>query len=413
MVPAFGLVESKALYPYFARCSGSLADKWHEAILNAGPGQTAIINISPGLAQGTLDAIGAGAFDYNFGALENSDNKFTKSYGSLSFGAFGNPSKNDVFMLDAFQWLPKGFGAWFYGADNSPGMVRLRENKKCAQEVAAKLIEEKRQELKDGTSRKDVLSLLVKANSALRPDWRLKNEEIAAQVRTILFAGHETVARALSLGFWELARNRDVQERLRKEITETLGRIRARGDSDFTVKDFDSMPYLVAVGKEILRVYSPVQELIRMPLKDDVLPLSTPIVGISGRVYNELHVPAGTNIAVSVIGYNLNKGLWGSGAYEFRPERWLDVNEKPETPFGVYGNLATFSGGVKGCIGWRFAVIEMHALLVTLVRQFDFSLPKNGQEIKQTRTVGSNPVVIGEEHKGPQMPLRVSILENE
>jgi hypothetical protein len=30
---------------------------------------------------------------------------------------------------------------------------------------------------------------------------------------------------------------------------ERLGRIRARGESDFTVSDFDSMPYLLAVGK--------------------------------------------------------------------------------------------------------------------------------------------------------------------
>jgi hypothetical protein len=53
----------------------------------------------------------------------------------------------------------------------------------------------------------------------------------------------------LSLGFWELAKNRNVQERLRTEIMETLGKIRARGDSDFIANDFDSMPYLLAVGK--------------------------------------------------------------------------------------------------------------------------------------------------------------------
>ena len=34
---------------------------------------------------------------------------------------------------------------------------------------------------------------------------------------------------------------------------ETLGRIRARGDNDFTVNDFDSMPYLLAVGKVCLK----------------------------------------------------------------------------------------------------------------------------------------------------------------
>lgn len=55
----------------------------------------------------------------------------------------------------------------------------------------------------------------------------------------------------------------------------------------------------------------------------------------------------------------------------------------------------------------------MHTFLVTLIRQFDFSLPNNGQEMRKMRTLGIIPVVAGEEHKGPQMPLRVSILENE
>ena len=107
---------------------------------------------------------------------------------------------------------------------------------------------------------------------------------------------------------------------------ETLGRIKTRGDSDFTVNDFDSMPYLLAVGKvrselvylparaealtpylwqEVLRVYPALLEVQRMPNKDDVLPLSKPIVGISGKVYKELSIPAGTLISISTVGYNL------------------------------------------------------------------------------------------------------------
>ena len=61
---------------------------------------------------------------------------------------------------------------------------------------------------------------------------------------------------------------------------------------------------------------------------------------------------------------------------------------------------------------WLFAadsVIEMHTFLVTLVRQFDFSLPGNGQEVKTLRFGLTTPVVIGEEHKGPQLPLKVAI----
>ena len=77
-----------------------------------------------------------------------------------SFDAFGKPSKTRLFVMDAFKFAPKGFITWISDRSKSPWMVRLRENRKCAHEVAAKLIEEKRQELKDGTSRKDLLSLL-------------------------------------------------------------------------------------------------------------------------------------------------------------------------------------------------------------------------------------------------------------
>lgn len=59
------------------------------------------------------------------------------------------------------------------------------------------------------------------------------------------------------------------------------------------------------------------------------------------------------------------------------------------------------------------SVIEMHTFLVTLLRQFDFSLPNNGQEVRVMRTAGIVPLVVGEEHKGPQMPLKITILGSE
>ena len=107
---------------------------------------------------------------------------------------------------------------------------------------------------------------------------------------------------------------------------ETLGRIRTRGDDDFAANDFDSMPYLIAFGKvvqarsimlvqkltvaihspqEVLRVYPIAVEILRVSKRDHVLPLSKPIVGVSGKIYKELSVPAGTFTKISTLGYNL------------------------------------------------------------------------------------------------------------
>ena len=59
------------------------------------------------------------------------------------------------------------------------------------------------------------------------------------------------------------------------------------------------------------------------------------------------------------------------------------------------------------------SVIEMHTFLVTLIRQFEFSLPEDGREIKKLRRTLVFLAVAGEEHKGPQLPLKVTPLGNE
>ena len=58
----------------------------------------------------------------------------------------------------------------------------------------------------------------------------------------------------MTFALWELAKSRHVQERLRAEIIEMFGRIKARGSDEFTANDFDSMPYLLAVGKVLLEL---------------------------------------------------------------------------------------------------------------------------------------------------------------
>jgi len=142
--------------------------------------------------------------------VEDSDNKFTKSYSNLvygsvppylkihrvdgfhSFGAFGRPTKKRVFIVDFLKWAPGGFLAWYSDRDNRPGMGQLRENKMYAREVAEKLIASKRQELKDGNSQRDVLSLLGSSCSAFIRSGIHRNFKSFSEGKFCSTAGLET-----------------------------------------------------------------------------------------------------------------------------------------------------------------------------------------------------------------------------
>ena len=223
-----------------------------------------------------------------------------------------------------------------------------------------------------------------------------------------------------------------------------------------------------------MRVHPIVAELVRAPIRDDVLPLTKPIVGASGRVYSELPVPKGTAVTLSTFGYNLyivspshyhpgttlisllcdrNQDLWGPDAREFRPERWLGMNEQVDSPVGVYGNLygdawsfgraveylslirpalrspealgAAWGGDSRTLTfldifrsPWDAedcpfgSIIEMQAFLVTLIRKFDISPADHYPQIRRARPGMEVPLVLGEEHKGTQLPLKISAVRN-
>ena len=94
---------------------------------------------------------------------------------------------------------------------------------------------------------------------------------------------------------------------------------------------------------------------------------------------------------------------------------------------------ATFSGGVRSCLGWRFACVdrlhiirsprdaknslfgslaEMQTFLVTLIRKFDFSPADHHPQIRRARPGLEFPLVIGEEHKGTQLPLKITAIRD-
>ncbi|KAG1824688.1 cytochrome P450 [Suillus subaureus] len=410
MLPGFGGPESKAFLLLFKNCAESMSNKWMDIISNSKDGSV-VFNIPTWLSRATLDAIGEAAFDVRFSSIDNNENALARSYRSIMTDVFGSPSDGQVLFQGISKYIPPQILEYFIAMSKSPRIARMRESGNLATSVAKQLVKDKAGMLLEGKGSRDVFSLLVKANMDANAKAKLTEEELIAQMRTILFAGHETTSNTISWALLELARWPEMQSRLRAEIWETEAAVHARGDVNFTVADFDAMPYTAAVMKEVLRFYCVVYHVNRCASQDDVLPLSQPITTRSGKVIRELPVPKGTRIVASIAAYNRNKELWGEDAHVFNPDRWLNgiAKEKKATSIGVYSNLMTFTGGVRSCIGWRFAVIEIQAFLTEIVGKFEFAPTNKTELIRREACLVMSPTVEGEVGNGIQLPLRVSL----
>ncbi|OJA21638.1 hypothetical protein AZE42_12192 [Rhizopogon vesiculosus] len=426
MLPGFGGPESKAFFPLFKGCAESMSNKWMD-IINTSKDQSAVINVAAWLTRATLDAVGEAAFDAHFGSIDNNESALVRAYTNMMTDVFASLSDGQIFFQGVSKYIPLRILRYLGETGNGPRLLRMREAGSVISTVARQMVEDKSEMLLQGEGSRDILSLLggctgpfrfsksdrsiVKANMDADAKAKLTEEEMIAQMRTLLLAGHETTSTTLSWALLELAKHPEIQSRFRAEIRETEATMHKRGDAEFTIADFDRMPYTAAVIKEVLRFSPAAHHVHRYASQDDILPLSRPITTRFGGVIHELPVPKGTRIVASIAAYNRNKDLWGEDAHVFNPERWLNgaAKEKKTTSLGVYSNLMTFGGGVRTCIGWRFALIEMKAFLTEMVGNFEFALTDQSERVRREACMVMIPTVEGEVRNGVQLALRVSV----
>ena len=150
---------------------------------------------------------------------------------------------------------------------------------------------------------------------------------------TFLLGGQETTTSALARIMYILAREPHAQTRLRTEVRKAKKQYASEQglDDDWQRVNLPydvlvSLPFLDAVVRETLRVHPPTNMIHRTCTKDTVLPLQWPVRSMTGEEVTTIHVPAGTNIIMSILGANHEKRVWGEDASEWRPERWLNAN---------------------------------------------------------------------------------------
>jgi len=400
--PAFGPAQIRGVTEIFVEKALQLRDVWNMEISKYG--QPARIDVLGGLSKMTLDVIGMAGFNYNFDALNvhGEPNELNRAFDIM----FQNlPGANSSFfrMLKVFIPLLRVIPDEVTRQTKAAQKVSRRIGLKLIADKKAEIIKAKSAGEKDtSTHGRDLLTLLIKANMStdIPENQRLSDEDVLAQVPTFLVAGHETTSNATTWCLYALAQAPEVQQKLREELWNVP-------TENPSMDELNELPYLEMVVRETMRVHAPVIGTARVSGQDQVIPLNTPYTDVHGQVHDSIRINKGTPILIPILAMNRLKELWGEDAFEFKPERWESVPEAVQHIPGVWGNMMSFLGGPRACIGYRFSLVEMKALVFTLVRHFEFDLAVPADEILRKIAIVQRPYVRSEMEKGSQLPLLV------
>lgn len=200
----------------------------------------------------------------------------------------------------------------------------------------------------------DLLGLLLRSADA---EGGLSDTEVRDELVTLVIAGHETVASALSWTLLLLADHPAEQALVHAELDEVLPGRRAPAWADLP-----ALRYTRAVVDEALRLFPPAWVITRRAVVDDE------VCGVT--------MPAGTLVILSPWLLHRRAADWPA-PLAFDPSRFAG----PATP--RRGAYLPFGAGPRLCIGRDFALVESVLALAALLRAHRVSLPARGGRVRR------------------------------
>ena len=185
---------------------------------------------------------------------------------------------------------------------------------------------------------------------------RISDKQLRDEVMTLLLAGHETTALALSWTWYLLSRHPEVEAKLLEELREVLG------DRAPAVEDLPRLRYTEMVIKESMRLYPPAWGISREAKEE---------CEVGGY-----RVPAGTQLLIVLWAMHRDPRYF-KDPERFDPDRWEDGFAK-SMPKHAY---LPFGAGPRLCIGSTFAMTETILLLATIAKEFRLELTPEQQRV--------------------------------
>nr|UUB32700.1 cytochrome P450 CYP9AZ1 [Dendroctonus valens] len=182
----------------------------------------------------------------------------------------------------------------------------------------------------------------------------ISNDEITSQAVIFFFAGFDTISTAMCFGAYELALNKEIQDKLREEIRKTTPKV-----GRVTYDQLQHMRYMDMVISEVLRKWPPFPMIDRISKKPYT---------IEPTNKNEKPVVLEAGIEVWFPIYALHRDpKYFPNPDKFDPERFSEENNSLIIPY----TYIPFGAGPRLCIGNRFALIEIKSLFFNLLSNFE------------------------------------------
>jgi cytochrome P450 len=201
---------------------------------------------------------------------------------------------------------------------------------------------------KRSDGRSDMFGQLCRAEN--EEGQRFSDQEIIDHMIFLMMAAHDTTTSTLTSMMYELAQHPEWQDRLRQES-------RALGKDQIGFQDLDSPGAVTLVMNETLRRYPPLSTLPRMATRE--------------FRYGGYRIPAGTLVVVFPI-HTHHMEEWWTKPFSFDPERFGEARAEHRRHSHSF---VPFGGGAHMCIGFRFAEMQIRAVLHQIVQHFRWSVP--------------------------------------
>nr|QTC11278.1 cytochrome P450 6PX1 [Phenacoccus solenopsis] len=348
--PAFSSGKIKIMFNLMKECSEQLVSVMDETLKTDSD-----IEAKELMSRFTTDIISSCVFGLQSNTLKNPDSVFRQ----MGKRIFASSTSNRItsFLNSIFPWLR-----------------RLLKFKIIDEQVNDFFVNLVRDTIKyretNNVTRNDFLDLLIALRNdtsmphsdqftdQIMPDkkFELTDGLLTAQCFVFFVAGYETSSGTLTFALYELAKNQDIQTKLRQEIDTVL----EESNNEFTYEAIQKMTYLDQVINETLRLYPILPFLVRVCTKNYTLP-NTDIV-----------IEKNTRVIIPILGLHHDPQYYPN-PFEFNPENF-SKEAKMQRQQCTY---LPFGEGPRICIGMRFGLTQVKLGLAMLIRNFNFEISPN------------------------------------